>query len=71
MSMTTSTPPDEGRANRDLQVLSTPTTCLHCHLTVQMTYTDGQDEHGYWTCPRCTKKYPAKHWRIKKARRVA
>lgn len=57
------------------QTVSTPTTCLHCHLLVQMVYTRDYDteinrDRSFWTCPMCTKVYPGKYWKIKKARKM-
>ncbi len=54
-------------------VFSVPTMCLHCHLIVELERRDtitnmGMDE-SVWVCPTCAHEYPAKHWRIKTARR--
>lgn len=64
--------PDAPRAP---EILSRPTTCLHCHLIVQMVYSEDRNRHddnkGCWSCPVCNKDYPARYWKIKPARRVA
>jgi hypothetical protein len=64
-------PPDVETQNPTRRVLSTPTTCLHCHLIVQMSFTPADPENtrdnSFWSCPRCHKNYPARFWRIKRA----
>ena len=48
-------------------VLSHPTLCIHCHLTVEMFHEKGADPvKGAWLCPRCSHKYPFTHWQIKR-----
>jgi hypothetical protein len=64
---TTILPEDEENQGRPV-ILSALTTCLHCHLLVQMRYTDVEDGRSFWSCPCCTKQYPSKYWRIKRAR---
>lgn len=65
--MTQRTSPDNGR----VRILSKPTTCLHCHLTIQMEYSEDTQGEGRWNCPQCAHVYPSKFWKIKKASKVA
>ena len=49
------------------QVYSKPTTCINCHLVVEMTHAgDADPVSGAWECPRCGRKYPFAFWKIRK-----
>lgn len=48
-------------------IYSQPTTCLHCHLVVELFHEHHTDPaRGAWKCPNCGHEYPFAHWKIKR-----
>lgn len=60
--------PSKPKLDTSQRILSRPTTCIQCHLVVEMWHYKGEDENsGSWRCPHCGKEYLFKHWKIKRA----